>query len=478
MRKKILFAPLWGIFALSLLSSCRTEDGAITQKQIEDKRFTVLIPKSGKSVNYADGFAFLMKRYDNVNGTNISGVNNTTKANLNASVTPLFQNTGSYVEFKVRSYIMKEENGEKWMIFPRVENNQVIGLIMCTLKEKETFIAFDEIKSDSDYYKQLLPLFQEAFNRYNRRKGSLALNASIKPMAIGGGGETENPVEGCGDDVQQCGSIEEVVVPGKPNKPKDPPSKPVGASSCDSLSQCPPPTDEGGGGGGGGTPNPSSSLPIIIKKIDTENLDKCSKQILEKIITAKNFSSIINQFNGDKASFNWTIETSNSNDFGNGKLAITDWQNNQPNNYITSLGQDYVNSASRLSIARTIIHEAIHAYILSYLDSDVSMMEKDFSELLKAMIDKKYGDVNSNLEQYHHEEMAMRYINTVSETLAIWDNYSQNNQYYIDLAWGGLLYTDTFKNSRLLTDTDKKRISDRNYYEDKYTPESVSNKCN
>ena len=186
MRKKILFAPLWGIFALSLLSSCRTEDGAITQKQIEDKRFTVLIPKSGKPVNYADGFAFLMKRYDNVNGTNISGVNNTTKANLNASVTPLFQNTGSYVEFKVRSYIMKEENGEKWMIFPRVENNQVIGLIMCTLKEKETFIAFDEIKSDSDYYKQLLPLFQEAFNRYNRRKGSLALNASIKPMAIGG----------------------------------------------------------------------------------------------------------------------------------------------------------------------------------------------------------------------------------------------------------------------------------------------------
>jgi len=46
---------------------------------------------------------------------------------------------------------------------------------------------------------------------------------------------------------------------------------------------------------------------------------------LKKIKTAKNFSSIINQFNGDKASFNWTIETSNSNDFGNGKLAITDW---------------------------------------------------------------------------------------------------------------------------------------------------------
>ncbi|MDV3561164.1 hypothetical protein CMU36_18810, partial [Elizabethkingia anophelis] len=60
MRKKILFAPLWGIFALSLLSSCRTEDGAITQKQVEDKRFSVFVPKDGKPVNYANGFALVM----------------------------------------------------------------------------------------------------------------------------------------------------------------------------------------------------------------------------------------------------------------------------------------------------------------------------------------------------------------------------------------------------------------------------------
>ena len=32
-EKKLLFAPLWGIIALSLLSSCRTEDGAIAQNK-------------------------------------------------------------------------------------------------------------------------------------------------------------------------------------------------------------------------------------------------------------------------------------------------------------------------------------------------------------------------------------------------------------------------------------------------------------
>ena len=421
-----------------------------------------------------------MKRYDQINGTNMSGTNNPVKNNLNASSDKssfLFQNRGSYVEFKVRSQIAIEKNGEKWVVYPKVENNQVIGLIMSTLKEKETLIAFDEIKNNSEYYKQIQPLFQEALNRYNKKRISLALNASIRPMAIGG--EGEEPGGGCGADVQQCGNIEEVVIPGKPNQPKEPPTKPVGVSSCDSISNCPPPTDsDGGGGGGGGTPNSSTNLPMIIEKIDTENLDKCSKQILEKIKNVKDFSRIINQFNGDKASFNWTLETADSSGFGSDKLAITDWQNNQPNNYITRLGQDYINSSSRLSIARTIIHEAIHAYILSYLDSDASLMKKDFSELLKAMINKKYGDVNSNLEQYHHEEMASRYINTVSEALANWDDYSQNNQYYRDLAWGGLLYTDTFKNNKQLTDADKQRISDRNYYEDKYTPESVSDKCN
>ncbi|MCT3839483.1 hypothetical protein HZP70_18145, partial [Elizabethkingia anophelis] len=76
MRKKLLFAPLWGIFALSLLSSCRTEDGAVTQKQIEDKRFAVFVPKDGRPVNYADGFALVMKKYDEKKNTNLSGINN------------------------------------------------------------------------------------------------------------------------------------------------------------------------------------------------------------------------------------------------------------------------------------------------------------------------------------------------------------------------------------------------------------------
>lgn len=143
MRKKLLFAPLWGIFTLSLLSSCRTEDSAVTQKQIEDKRFAVFVPKDGKVINYIDGFAYLMKRYDKVQNTNISGLNNTIVINnLTASINkrPLaltLEKGDTYVEFNIRTEMITEENGDKSIIYPKVRGNKVIGLVEAVLTKQE-----------------------------------------------------------------------------------------------------------------------------------------------------------------------------------------------------------------------------------------------------------------------------------------------------------------------------------------------------
>ncbi|WP_275141004.1 hypothetical protein [Elizabethkingia meningoseptica] len=362
MKKYLHNSSLWGVLTLSLLSSCRIEDGLTQKQQEKDMRFSVLIPKSGKSVNYADGFAFLMKKYDNVNGTNISGIHNTKKSNLNASISPLFQNTGSYIEFKVRSFVMTEENGEKWVIFPRVENNQVIGLIMCTLKEKETLIAFDEIKRDSDYYKQLLPLFQEAFNRYNRRKISLPLNASIKPMALGGGGETPG---GCGDDVQQCGEIEEVVIPGKPKEPKEPPSKPIGSSACESISQCPPPYDDGSGGDGGDyNPNPEA-----VDKIDVEDLKDypCAYAIAQELPNLKNdLGTVLNKIfkNSDKYNIKFkTFTPTPKNEKDDGFIKSVPIREGDKFNSTIFLNEDVLRNATKEYILVTMYHEVVHAYL-------------------------------------------------------------------------------------------------------------------
>lgn len=119
MKKHLFYPSLWGILILSLLSSCRTEDGAITQKQLEDKRFAVFVPKSGESINYAKGFAFLMQRYDNLHKTNLSGINNNkpiignlnTSASINQS-TSTIQSNEAYVEFGVHTKTFTEKNGD------------------------------------------------------------------------------------------------------------------------------------------------------------------------------------------------------------------------------------------------------------------------------------------------------------------------------------------------------------------------------
>lgn len=262
MRKKILFIPLWGIFALSLLSSCRTEDGAIAQKQIEDKRFAVFVPKSGKTVNYANGFASLMKKYDQVHLTNISGINNkpiikNLSASANKSVSS-FQDIGKYVEFNVRSQTVIEENGNKWVAFPKVENEKVTGLIIATLRDKETQVVFTDLDSNDQFYTENLPLFQQALDRYlSKKKSKLNVVASIKNGAIA----SVDPGADPGTDPPAYETdIEGVTVKGKP-KPSDNgtnglPSGPSTPIACEQIQGCYNPAETGGGSA---FPSPSAS---------------------------------------------------------------------------------------------------------------------------------------------------------------------------------------------------------------------------
>ncbi|WP_139368967.1 hypothetical protein [Elizabethkingia meningoseptica] len=241
MRKKLLFAPLWGIFALSLLSSCRTEDGAISQKQVEDKRFAVFVPKDGKSVNYANGFAYLMKQYDNLHKTNLSGINNKFIIGTLASTdktASLLQNGESYVEFNVRSQIFNGENGDKWIIFPRVQGNKVVGLVYAVLTEKETKVSYVDFNKQEASYKECEILFQEGLDRL-RKRTKLNISASIKPVAVDTDKEWPTEIQ-----------VEDVSVPGRvlPN--------PGGGSpggGCIAHSNCiNPGIDSGGGDGSGG----------------------------------------------------------------------------------------------------------------------------------------------------------------------------------------------------------------------------------
>ncbi|MDO7171450.1 hypothetical protein [Mariniflexile sp. AS56] len=230
-----------------------------------------------------------------------------------------------------------------------------------------------------------------------------------------------------------------------------------------------------GYGGGTGTGGNSNANATIDDKIDSDNLDACSKAILEAIQNGNAIEDIVNQFLDENSDFNWTLETSITADAAN-----TDWNNQTANNYLTKINPNFVNSATTTAIARTIVHEAIHAYILSYVDSNVDDFIKTFPELWNDLVAKKYGDPNSaaGWNQYHHEEMARNYVNTISNAISIWDNNQNTNQYYNDLAWGGLMNTQIFQSISDLSEADRTRIENINLAEDTDSATAQGNPCN
>ncbi|WP_275140491.1 hypothetical protein [Elizabethkingia meningoseptica] len=167
------------------MSSCRTEDGVINQKQIEDKRFAVFVPESGKTINYTKGFSYLMQRYDELHQTNLSGINNNSEIHtLNASTNKkalLFSNSESYVEFNISSKVNTEENGDKWVVFPKVQEKKVVGLVIASLTEKETYVSYREVSSSDELFQANYLKFQEALN--------LLLNNPMKINSIASSGK-------------------------------------------------------------------------------------------------------------------------------------------------------------------------------------------------------------------------------------------------------------------------------------------------
>ncbi|HFK5506006.1 hypothetical protein [Elizabethkingia anophelis] len=262
MNKKLFYIPLWGILTLSSLSSCRSEDGLSQQQQEKDMRFSVFAPKNGKTINYPDGFAYLMKRYDRLQKTNVSGINNKSVLNnLSASTdnnTVVPQANNEYVEFNVRSQTFTEENGDKWVVFPKVKGNMVVGLVIATLTQGETYVRYETYRDSNEWFKKNVNSFQEALGRFQKKIISLSLSASINPMAGSNCTKTSTGYDNC--------EIEGVTVGG--GKPKT----------------------GGSGGGGGDDPEPpeggtclphedcDTALPGGTGQDTTyELLDPCSK---------------------------------------------------------------------------------------------------------------------------------------------------------------------------------------------------------
>jgi len=267
MRKKLLYASLWGIFALSLLSSCRTEDGLTQKQQEKDMRFSVFVSKSGEAINYADGFALLMTRYDGIHKTNISGINNKKLINFNASTDKnMFATQGNapYVEFNIRTETIIKDNGDKMVVYPQVKENKLVGIVATILTEKETKVRYLTYDSESYLYQTYKVAFQDAIDRYQKQRGLPQLSASINMKA-------EKEIPGVTITVPK-------PTPTQPDKEDPRPPVDMTEAKCPEHMMC---LDRNPGGGSTDTP---LEEPLVVD-IDVEGIKKnrCANSVYRKL---------------------------------------------------------------------------------------------------------------------------------------------------------------------------------------------------
>ncbi len=120
-----------------------------------------------------------------------------------------------------------------------------------------------------------------------------------------------------------------------------------------------------------------------------------------------------------------------------------------------TISDDYLKNATQLSIARTMIHETIHAYINGLYYTSSSFHDLSFaSKLRKYAADNGYTAMDNTLQ---HNFMG-QYVNAMAYSLYEWDKQygtggNLNWDYYKAMAFGGLFQTDPIT-GKITTETD------------------------
>jgi hypothetical protein len=232
--------------------------------------------------------------------------------------------------------------------------------------------------------------------------------------------------------------------------------------------------DDGGGASAGGDDyggnsngQPRSAAQIVINRIGVTNLDDCPKEIFEELKKeakgdlAKMLTSL-----GAESEYNVEMVMGTLKKSSN----YAETNRNGKNDYTITISQDY-EGATTLYKATAIVHELVHAYLLSVVDNyntyPTNAPFEDYPTLFEFYITKFPHDPNMTVAA-QHEAMAVSTVNTIASAIY---GYQLNNppynifdvdlQVYKDLVWGGLMETPTFKAKFPVGSNDYNRIYNR-----------------
>lgn len=223
------------------------------------------------------------------------------------------------------------------------------------------------------------------------------------------------------------------------------------------------------GGGGGGQVETTQAIEDYID--DTE-LDDCTKDILNKLKNLGNgdIAEMLKRFSpagsiyGTKMSTGKIInkdpnvwaQTTMNNDTGVVNMVFSE-------DYIK--GKDNPNPPTDLSVATTMAHEVIHAYLISMLKDENKTLSDDFPTIYEAYVKQESTKDVNVVPDAHHNLIANKYVYAIAATIQEFHTGQVvpgdfPYQVYLDMAWGGLQGTEVF-NKNYPNNPDHKNYKDR-----------------
>lgn len=201
---------------------------------------------------------------------------------------------------------------------------------------------------------------------------------------------------------------------------------------------------------------------IQLIKFDTSikliNVPNCIYNIFHSLREQRTgfWGKIIYDMSGELPNFKWQLKTA----YITGQRTAT--TSGDDYGIYTTFNTAYLPDATNMSVARTMLHEAAHAFLTKKLPNT----NKDYPQLYE-----EYNQ-SQNVNASQHQEMARSFVNDIAFCLKVYGQglgIQAYDTYYTDMAWGGLQGTTYFN---ALPAADKQRI--QAIYEAELTGQTIT----
>lgn len=168
-------------------------------------------------------------------------------------------------------------------------------------------------------------------------------------------------------------------------------------------------------------------------EIDDSELDPCMKQVFDDLMgLSQGVGKILSELDDGSPSFTWKLDHKY---LTKREPARTEVYDDGTVTTFFDLGQ--ISKSSQLGTALVVLHEGVHAYLQKdFINGSINSSYTSYSETLDELL---FVD-----EDTEHKNMVQDYMTGIASSLKDYGRYNLNltlsDQFYKDLAWGGLAY--------------------------------------